>query len=84
MCFVFHFDISNDTDFAVLWISPKLGPSPIAGTFLDFRRDFSHNVLPQLAQEGRKFEFIFIDGDHKFDGILVDFYYAVVLVSTMQ
>ena len=48
---------------------------------LDFRRDFSHNVLPQLAKEGRKFEFIFIDGDHKFDGILVDFYYADLLLE---
>ncbi len=49
--------------------------------FLDFRRDFSHNVLPQLVQEKRKFEFIFIDGDHKFDGILVDFYYADLLLD---
>ncbi len=46
---------------------------------LDFRPDFSHNVLPQLHKEGRTFEFIFIDGDHKFDGILVDFYFADLL-----
>jgi predicted O-methyltransferase YrrM len=49
---------------------------------LDFRPDFSHNVLPSLAKEGRKFEFIFIDGDHKFDGIFVDFYYADLLIDT--
>jgi predicted O-methyltransferase YrrM len=48
---------------------------------LDFRPDFSHHVLPQLAQEGRRFEFIFVDGDHKFDGILLDFYYADLLLE---
>ena len=48
---------------------------------LDFHPDFSHNVLPKLHAENRKFEFIFIDGDHKFDGILVDFYYADLLLE---
>lgn len=48
---------------------------------LDFRPDFSHNVLPVLHKENRKFDFIFIDGDHKFDGILVDFYYADLLLE---
>ena len=47
---------------------------------LDFRPDFSHNVLPALLKEGRTFDFIFIDGDHKFDGILLDFYYADLLL----
>ncbi len=46
---------------------------------LHFFPDFSHNVLPQLLKENKKFDFIFIDGDHKFDGILVDFYYANLL-----
>lgn len=48
---------------------------------IDFRADFSHNVLPKLHSENRKFEFIFIDGDHKFDGELVDFYYADLLLE---
>lgn len=48
---------------------------------LDFHRDFSHNVLPAFLKEGRKFEFIFIDGDHKFDGELIDFYYADLLLE---
>jgi len=43
--------------------------------------DYSHNVLPQLHQQGRQYEFIFVDGDHKFDGILVDFYYADLLLE---
>lgn len=47
----------------------------------DFREDYSHNVLPILLKEERKFDFIFIDGDHKFDGILVDFYFADLLLE---
>jgi len=47
----------------------------------DFREDYSHNVLPQLLKDGATFDFIFIDGDHKFDGILVDFYYADLLLT---
>lgn len=43
--------------------------------------DFSHNVLPKLLSENKSFEFIFIDGDHKFDGILVDFYFADHLLT---
>jgi predicted O-methyltransferase YrrM len=43
---------------------------------LNFFEDCSHNVLPRMLSEGKKFDFIFIDGDHKFDGIFVDFYYS--------
>ncbi len=48
---------------------------------LELIRDFSHNVLPRFVSEKRKFDFIFIDGDHKFDGIFVDFYYADLLID---
>jgi predicted O-methyltransferase YrrM len=51
------------------------------GKFLDFRPDYSHNVLPQLLKEGKSFDFIFIDGDHKFDGVFVDYYYADLLLD---
>ena len=47
----------------------------------EFFEDHSHNVLPYLVKEGKKFDFIFVDGDHKFDGILVDFYYADLLLK---
>ena len=49
--------------------------------FLVFHNDYSHNVLPKLVAEKRQFEFIFIDGDHKFDGEFVDFYYADLLLK---
>lgn len=48
---------------------------------LIFKPDFSHNVLPALLKENKKFDFIFIDGDHKFDGILIDFYYSNLLLE---
>jgi predicted O-methyltransferase YrrM len=48
---------------------------------LEFHADHSHSVLPQLLRQGRTFGFIFIDGDHKFDGQFVDFYYASWLIE---
>lgn len=48
---------------------------------LDHRNDFSHNVLPKLLNEGEYFDFIFIDGDHKFDFQFVDFYYSALLLK---
>lgn len=48
---------------------------------LEFHADYSHSVLPRLLNQGRTFEFIFIDGDHKFDGQFVDFYYAASLIE---
>ncbi|MDX5404142.1 MAG: class I SAM-dependent methyltransferase [Bacteroidota bacterium] len=41
---------------------------------------FSDRGLPYLLDQGRSFEFIFIDGDHKFDGAFVDFHFAAQLL----
>jgi len=49
--------------------------------FVTYYNDFSHNVLPKLVDEKKKFDFIFIDGDHKFDGEFVDFYYSDLLLN---
>ncbi len=43
--------------------------------------DFSHFALPELCHKNEQYDFIFIDGDHKFDGILIDFYFAAMLVK---
>ncbi|HUS87437.1 MAG TPA: class I SAM-dependent methyltransferase [Bacteroidales bacterium] len=48
---------------------------------LDYYADYSHNLLPSLLNAKERFEFIFIDGDHKFDGIMVDFYYSDLLLA---
>lgn len=47
-------------------------------THIDKRSELA---LPQLIEEGRQFDFIFIDGDHKFDGAFVDFFFASKLLK---
>lgn len=44
--------------------------------YLELHEGFSYQVLPQLLRDGRSFDFIFIDGDHKFDFVLVDFFFG--------
>src|SRR3972149_5297385 len=46
-----------------------------------FHPDFSHNVLPKLLSEKHTYDFVFIDGDHHFDGIFIDFYYVDLLLE---
>lgn len=48
---------------------------------LELYEDYSHHVLPKLVDQTVSFDFIFIDGDHKFDGIFVDFYYTDLLLE---
>jgi predicted O-methyltransferase YrrM len=43
------------------------------GSHLELLEMPSHAALPQLAAQGRRFDFIFIDGNHRFDDVLVDF-----------
>ncbi len=40
---------------------------------LDFREEFDYLALPALQKEGIKFDVIFIDGNHRFDDVLLDF-----------
>jgi predicted O-methyltransferase YrrM len=48
---------------------------------LEFYRDYSHSVLPDLLKAGRTFDFAFIDGGHRFDEIFVDVYYTDLLLE---
>jgi predicted O-methyltransferase YrrM len=41
----------------------------------------SHFVLPQLLRAGRRFDFGFVDGNHRFDAVFVDLYYLGLLVK---
>lgn len=43
--------------------------------------EFSDRALPTLLKENRSFDFIFIDGDHKFSGAFIDFHYAAQLLK---
>jgi predicted O-methyltransferase YrrM len=48
---------------------------------LDFHPGFSHDVLPQLLAAKRSFDFAFIDGNHLYDAIFVDFFYVDLLLQ---
>jgi predicted O-methyltransferase YrrM len=42
---------------------------------IDFHHYASEYLLPRMLQEGRRFDFAFIDGDHRFDHVFVDLFY---------
>jgi hypothetical protein len=42
--------------------------------------EYDYVALPRLVQEGRRFQFVFIDGYHAFDYAMLDFFYANLLV----
>ncbi|REJ94624.1 MAG: class I SAM-dependent methyltransferase [Planctomycetota bacterium] len=43
---------------------------------LEFVPEYSHHALPNLDQQGRRFDFAFIDAGHRFDQVFLDFYYV--------
>jgi predicted O-methyltransferase YrrM len=43
---------------------------------LDFREEPSEVALPRLLFEQQRFEFAFIDGLHRFDQVMLEFYYV--------
>jgi hypothetical protein len=42
--------------------------------------EYDYVALPRLLDEGRRFQFVFIDGYHAFDYAMLDFFYANLLV----
>jgi len=44
---------------------------------VDFRRDYSHNVLPELHRSGVTLDFAYVDTTKLFDVVLVDVYYII-------
>lgn len=42
--------------------------------------EFSEIVLPQFLKEGRRFDLGFIDGNHRFDAVMLDLFYLGRLV----
>jgi predicted O-methyltransferase YrrM len=41
----------------------------------------SQLALPRLVAGGRRFDFAFVDGDHRFEGVFLDLYYMTRLVK---
>jgi len=50
-------------------------------SIVEFYEEFSHFALPRLISEGKKVDFVFIDGNHTFDYTLLDFFYADLLLK---
>jgi len=44
--------------------------------FVEFHQEYSELLLPRLVSEGRVFDFVFIDGSHRFAHVFVDLFYA--------
>jgi predicted O-methyltransferase YrrM len=43
---------------------------------LEFCWGDSHSVLPRLCERGEQFDLVFIDGNHRFDDVFVDFHFT--------
>ena len=50
------------------------------GELVEHHARDSEIALPQLLAEGRQFDFAFVDGNHRFDGVFVDLIYLGKLV----
>jgi predicted O-methyltransferase YrrM len=48
---------------------------------VEFHREPSVFFLPKLAEQGRKFDFAFIDGDHSYEAVLCDFWLLDPLIK---
>jgi predicted O-methyltransferase YrrM len=47
----------------------------------DCIEDYSYLALPRLIRSRRTFQFVFIDGNHRFDDVVVDFYLADMVLE---
>jgi predicted O-methyltransferase YrrM len=43
---------------------------------VEFYAEESQIVLPRLLAEGRELDFVFLDGNHRFEAVLVDLFYS--------
>jgi predicted O-methyltransferase YrrM len=49
--------------------------------FVEVIEEESQLALPRLVTEGRQFDFAFVDGDHRFEGVFLDLYFMTRLVK---
>lgn len=51
------------------------------GSLVKLREQMSHLALPEMLQEGLQFDFVFVDGWHVYDQVLVDFFFIDKLLK---
>jgi predicted O-methyltransferase YrrM len=73
---------SIDPGESALWNDAGLVHFQHAGLrpFHRFFAEKSERVLPRLVETGERFDLVFVDGDHRFDGAMVDVFFALRLV----
>jgi hypothetical protein len=49
--------------------------------YVEVRETFSCWQLPRMAEEGRQFDLVYIDGSHLFEDVFVDAYFVARLLS---
>jgi hypothetical protein len=49
--------------------------------FLDYYSGYSEFVLPRLLEEKRRYDFIYVDGSHLFENVLIDAFYCAKLLN---
>lgn len=49
--------------------------------FLDYHPEYSEFVLPRLLHEGHRYDFIYVDGSHLFENVLIDAFYCARLLN---
>ena len=47
-----------------------------ARDLVEFHEEESQLVFPRLLSEGREFDLVFLDANHRFEGVFVDLFYA--------
>lgn len=59
-----------------VWESVGLTQIEKLGPLADFRwiEDYSIHALSDMIRQKQRFDFVFIDGNHRFDDVIVDFY----------
>jgi predicted O-methyltransferase YrrM len=50
------------------------------GELVEVIEEESQLALPRLVAEGREFDFAFVDGDHRFEGVFLELYFMTRLV----
>ncbi len=49
-------------------------------SLVEYHAEMSQLALPHFLKEGRRFDFGFVDGNHRFDGVFLDLFYLGRLV----
>jgi predicted O-methyltransferase YrrM len=75
--------IAVDPTEKIMWkgVGLKQVEKLTGGKFFQWENDWAIHSLTRLISKKQKFDFIFIDGNHRFDDVIVDFYLSDQLIE---